>query len=150
LNGCKTISIAIEKLAKKISEEFEATRLTIATVRPNTNVAVIKKVIGQENDFKENFEFPLDEGLTGWVISKNKPYIIDDLEKGEYFIPRYNKDEKSNYGFRSFLGIPIKVEEKIFGAITLEHYITRKYGESEKVNLQRYIEIFSTTFLRNY
>jgi transcriptional regulator with GAF, ATPase, and Fis domain len=150
LNSCKTIPNAIEKLAGKVSEEFEATRLTVCTVRPNTNVAVIKKVIGQENDFKQDVEFPLDEGLTGWVISKNKPYIIDDLEKGEYFIPRYNKDEKSNYGFRSFLGIPIKFEEKIFGAITLEHHITQKYGEREKVNLQRYVDIFSTTFLRNY
>ena len=111
---------------------------------------MIKKVIGQQDDFGENVEFPLEEGLTGWVISKNKPYIIEDLEKGEYFIPRYNKNEKSNYGFRSFLGIPIKVEDKIFGAITLEHQITRKYGEKEKLNLQRYVDIFSTTFLRNY
>ena len=150
LNGSKTIANAIDKLSKQISEEFEATRLTISTVRSNSNTAVIKKVIGQQNEFTENMEFPLDEGLTGWVISKNKPYIIEDLEKGDYFIPRYNKNEKSNYGFRSFLGIPVKFENKIFGAITLEHQITKKYGEKEKQKLQRYVDIFSSTFLRNY
>ena len=84
LNSCKTISQAIDKFAILISEEFEASRLTVSLQKQQSQTAVIKKMIGQKDEFDENFEFPLDEGLTGWVISKNKPYLIEDLEKGDY------------------------------------------------------------------
>jgi putative methionine-R-sulfoxide reductase with GAF domain len=148
LNRSKTVSIAIEKLVAQLSKEFEASRLTVSLMSQKSDVGVIKKVVGQKDDFIENHEFPLEEGLTGWVMSKNKPYLIDDLEKGEYFIPRYAKTEKTNFGLRSFIGIPIENEGNVFGALTLEHRMTNKYGEKDKEKLQSYIEIFGTTFLR--
>ena len=148
LNSSKTISSAIEKFSILISNEFEATRLTISLFKKDKNIGVIKKVIGQKDDFEENTEFTLDDGLTGWIMSKQKPYLIDDLEKGDYFIPRYSKNEKTNFGFRSFLGVPIMADHKIFGAVTLEHRLANKFLESDKEKIQDLVGIFSTTFLR--
>jgi len=148
LNASKTISIATVKLAEFMSKEFEASRLTISVLKPETNTAVIKKIIGLKDEYDENFEFPLDQGLTGWVIDKNKPYLIDDLEKGEYFIPRYTKDEKSNFGLRSFLGIPIATAERVYGALTLEHTVPGKYSEADKERIKNIMSYYSSTFLR--
>ena len=148
MNSCNTISSAINILGEFVSSEFEANRLTICSRTPDSNSAVIRKVIGQQDIFKEGFEFNLDEGLTGWVIGKNKPYIIEDLEKGEYFIPRYTKDEKSNYGLRSFIGIPFSVSENVFGALTLESSQSDKYSSFEKKYLEEIIKIYSTIYLR--
>lgn len=148
LNGCKTVSVAMGKLAELISREYEATRMTICTKKPESTAAVIRRVIGQKDDFDENFEFPLDQGLSGWVIDKNKPYLIDDMEKGEYFIPRYTKDEKTNFGLRSFLGVPIQAGEKVFGGLTLEHALPGKYTKQDLENIENIVTIFSTTFLR--
>jgi GAF domain-containing protein len=148
LNSSKTRNSAIEKFALLISNEFEATRLTISLFKKEKNVGVIKKVIGQTDDFGENLEFNLDDGLTGWIISKQKPYLIDDLEKGEYFIPRYSKEEKTNFGFRSFLGVPIIADDHIFGAVTLEHQLANKFTNDDKEKIQTFADIFSTTFLR--
>jgi GAF domain-containing protein len=148
LNSSKTINSAIEKFSLLISNEFEATRLTISLLKKDKNMGVIKKVIGQTDDFTENLEFNLEEGLTGWIISKQKPYLIDDLEKGEYFIPRYSKNEKTNFGFRSFLGVPIIAEDHIFGAVTLEHRRPNKFGDTDKRKIQEFVDTFSTTFLR--
>jgi len=148
LNSSKTISTAIEKFSLLVSNEFEATRLTISLFKKDNNTAMIKKVIGQKDDFEENMAFTLDEGLTGWIISKQKPYLVDDLEKGDYFIPRYSKDEKTNFGLRSFLGVPIMADDQIFGAVTLEHRLANKFLESDKGKLQDFVDILSTTFLR--
>jgi GAF domain-containing protein len=74
--------------------------------------------------------------------------LIDDLEKGEYFIPRYSKNEKTNFGFRSFLGVPIIAEDHIFGAVTLEHRRPNKFGDTDKRKIQEFVDTFSTTFLR--
>ncbi len=149
LNSCKTVNIAIEKFSDLISSEFEASRLTISMRQRNENQAVIKKVVGQRDEFEENVTFPLDEGLTGWIISKNKPYLIEDLEKGEYFIPRYNKNEKSNLGLRSFLGVPIEADDQVFGSVSLEHRLANKYNENDKKRIKHFVDIFSTTFLRS-
>ena len=148
LNSCKTVSVTIQKLADRVSEVFEATRLTISFMSQQSGMGIIKKVIGQKDDFDENVEFPLEEGLTGWIISKNKPYLIEDLEKGDYFIPRYAKTEKSNFNLRSFLGIPIEHSGTVFGAVTLEHHLSNRYSEQDKEKLKEYIKVFSTTFLR--
>jgi len=148
LNGSKTIAMAVEKFAQYIAQQFEASRLTISLCKPNADFAVIRKVIGQKDEFGENTEFPLDEGLTGWVISKKKPYVIEDLEKGEYFIPRYSKNEKTNFGFRSFLGIPIAIQDKVFGALTLEHLLPNKYTTQILDEIKEWVQIFSSTFIR--
>ncbi len=148
LSGCKTVNLALERFVDWISANFEASRLTVAVVKKDTQNAVIKKVIGQKDEFEENMEIPLDEGLTGWVIGKNKPYLIDDIEKGEYFIPRYTKSEKTNYGIHSFLGIPLVAGDQVFGAVTLEHVIPGKFTDSDKQHIQHFAAVFSTIFNR--
>ena len=148
INKCNTISTAIDTLAEFVSKEFEADRLTVCSTIQNTEKAVIRKVIGQQDTFAEDSEFLLEEGLTGWVISKNKPYVIEDLEKGEYFIPRYTKDEKTNYGLRSFLGIPFNHEDTVYGAITLEDHQPNKYANYDKLFLKEISNIFTTIFRR--
>ena len=112
-------------------DSYQADRLTISILKQDLRVATIKKVIGQSDIYPETTEFNIDEGLTGWVIAKNKPYLIEDLEKGEYFIPRYSKQEKTNYGLRSFLGIPLTAVNRVFGALTLEHNQVNQYNEPE-------------------
>jgi transcriptional regulator with GAF, ATPase, and Fis domain len=148
LNSSKTIAQAIEKFAQAIAIQFEASRLTISLCKSNTNIAVIRKVIGQGDEFGEQAEFPLDEGLTGWVISKKKPYVIENLEKGEYFIPRYSKNEKTNYGFRSFLGVPLMIEDRVYGALTLEHNLPYKYNTTTLNDIKTWVHVFSSTFGR--
>jgi transcriptional regulator with GAF, ATPase, and Fis domain len=148
INTCNTISTAIDTLAEFVSAEFEAERLTISSTIQDSDKAVIRKVIGQQDTFTEDFEFELEEGLTGWVIGKDKPYIIEDLEKGEYFIPRYTKEEKSNYGLRSFIGIPFSYDDNVYGALTLEAQQSDKYSNYDKQFLEEITNIFSTIFRR--
>jgi len=148
LNGCKTVGLAMDQLVELMSKKFEATRLTLSVLKKDSGNGVIKKVIGQKDDFEENTDFPLEEGLTGWVIGKNKPYLLDDIEKGEYFIPRYTKSEKSNYGLHSFLGIPLGSGDQVYGALTLEHVVPGKYTELDKDHVQHLAAVFSTVFNR--
>ncbi len=148
LNKSSNLGQAVDIMTEQISREFEATRLTLSLLRRDSRTAVIKKVLGQKDKFEENFEFSLDGGLNGWVIDKEKPYLIEDLEKGEYFIPRFSKEEKSTEGLHSFLGVPIISDKKVHGAITLEHYETSKFNEDDRKKLESLVKVFSNTFMR--
>lgn len=119
LKGELTTERLLDILIRMVTAVFRFNRLTIS-LRTGEDEAVIKRVIGQVDDFPEGFKFNLHAGLTGWVILKNKPLLLADMEKGDFFRPRYSKAEKTNYGLRSFLGVPIACLGKSLGAITLE------------------------------
>jgi len=148
LNSTRNLSSAIDLFLKKIWHEIESDRITFSMLSHKAQKGQIKKLLGTEDDFGENYEFPLEEGLTGWIISKNKPYLIDDMVKGEYFIPRFSKNETSNFGFRSFLGLPVCNHEKVIGAITIENKEPSKYSEEDKNLIKKYTSVFNTTLNR--
>ena len=100
---------------------YQFDRLSVVTLdSENSDMGHIVKVIGQRDSMAEGFRFFLNDGISGWVIRKNKPLILDDLEKGDLFRPRYSGNDKSNFGLRSFLGVPICFSNQVFGMISIE------------------------------
>jgi hypothetical protein len=134
-----------------VVDHFQAAKLTIA-IRKNwyiqADTAIIQKTIGLDDPFKVGFEFPIAEGLNGWVIMKNKPHLIPDIEQGEYFVPRFSKEEKSNYGIRSFLSVPITFDGEAIGMVTLEENRPNKYSMDDKLNLINFTEILAIALNR--
>ncbi len=109
-------------------------RLTISEYTTGSDEAKIIRVSGQIDDFPENTVFPLDEGLTGWIIRNKKTKLMADIEKNEYFLPRYHSKEKTNYNLRSFFGVPVSYHKVCFGAITVESAKPDKYSvRDEKI-----------------
>ncbi len=124
-------------LGKACRSIFQFDRLTIARLEGDEGqMAKIVKVLGQRDAMGEGFQFPLSDGLMGWVVRKGKPLLLEDLEKGDLFRPRYSKDDKSNYGLRSFLGVPIMFQNRVFGAISLESRQPDFYTEWDQYTLE--------------
>ena len=149
LNTAVNTDECLEHFCDFIINNFEASKLTVA-MRENFEAqsAVIKKAIGIDDPFKSGYEFPLDEGLNGFVIMKNKPHLIGDIEKGEYFVPRFSKEEKTNYGLRSYLSAPIEIKSHAIGMVTLENKLDNKYSIEDKNNLIKYSAILANALYR--
>jgi len=99
---------------------FTYDRISVSLRENNGKEAVIKRVVGQTDEFEENYKFLIEEGLNGWVIRKNKTILVADLEKGDYFIPRYTIKEKSNHHLRSFVGAPLNYRNSCLGVVAVE------------------------------
>jgi GAF domain-containing protein len=83
------------------------------------------------------------------VILNNQVYLLDDIEKDGYFIPRFSKSEKTNYGLRSFLGIPLTANTKdVIGMICLEHKDTGVFTAYHKKVLKKYTVYFENSLKR--
>lgn len=93
---------------------------------------VVRYAMGQADSFDKGFRFPLDEGLNGWIMKRNAPLIIGDMEEGDYVRPRYARNEDSKHGMHSFLGIPLGSGEGAWGCLNLESRSVNEYGEKEK------------------
>jgi len=93
---------------------------------------VIKYVDGKLDQLGKGTRFPLEEGLNGWVIKRNTPLVIADIEEGDYTRPRYFKDEYTRHGLHSFLGIPLGGEDSAWGVLSIESVSKNQYTEKEK------------------
>ncbi len=130
----ENVSSALGKACRAL---FEFDRLTVARLHgADGKTARIVKVLGQRDEMGEGFVFPVDDGLMGWVLRKGKPLLLDDLEKGDLFRPRYTRTEKTNYGLRSFLGVPIRFFNRPLGAVSLESRKPDFYSEWDQYALQ--------------
>ncbi|MBN2415957.1 GAF domain-containing protein [bacterium] len=87
-------------------------------------------VYGQVDHVDRGQRFPLDEGLNGWVLRRNAPLIIPDIEEGRYIRPRYFKDEDIKHGLHSFLGIPLaRPGADAWGCLSLENRASAMYDQ---------------------
>ncbi len=151
VSAAKNLKTAVERFCDFLAHEFQASKLTVAFRRDfnlNENRGIIFYAIGKEDPYKAGVEFVLNEGLHGWVILKNRPYLLDDIDKGEYFVPRFSRQEKTNYGLRAFLSVPIEYQEQAIGMVTLEDSRPGKFNLLDKERLQRYTALFSNTINR--
>ena len=149
LNTSSTKDGLIADYVEFLAEIFEANKLTIALLdKNNRNIAEIIKTVGQLDSIKEGTRFAIDEGLCGKVIANNQVYLIDDIEKDGYFIPRFSKNEKTNFGLRSFLGIPLLIDGDPAGMISIEHNIPNAFNKQHKEILKNYTQYFEAALTR--
>ena len=148
LNQASDFDRCIDLFTDFLIDQFEASKFTIAIREAGADTAEIKTCIGVDDSTKPGYTFTLSEGLHGWVILKNKPYLIDNIDKGEYFVPRFSRDEKTNYALRSLLSVPLKNGEEAFGMVSLEDKRENLYSENDKKRLIRFTDILGSAYAR--
>jgi len=131
LNANLEYNEVIDILTGVIQEVYEYDRIAVS-IKTENNKCKIYKVIGKEAGFPEGEVFDIDEGLNGWVIKKNQSVLVSDLEKGDYFIPRYSHNEKNNYNMRSFIGVPVSYGDSCMGVVSVESEKPNAYIEQHE------------------
>lgn len=137
---------AVSSFVQEIRNLFSFDRFTLCVKEGNEGV--IRHVFGQVDDFDRGTRFLLNEGLNGWIIKRNAPMIIADIEKGDYIRPRYFRDEYSKHGLRSFLGVPLGRGEEAWGCLSLESRLVNQYSEKGKDVLSLLAEYLYSTLER--
>ena len=148
LNQASDFDQCIDLFADFLIDQFEASKFTIAIREAGADSAEIKTSIGVDDSTKPGYTFELSEGLHGWVILKNKPYLIDNIDKGEYFVPRFSREEKTNYALRSLLSVPLQNSDEAFGMVSLEDKRENQYSENDKKRLIRFTDILGSAYAR--
>lgn len=142
------VHLELEKMMEQVTEEENAVALFAQNLRKlfyfdrltvcvrDGEEGIIRYVFGQLDGFDRGIRFPLSDGLNGWILKRNAPMIIQDMEKGDYIRPRYFRNEESKHGLRAFLGVPLGRGEEPWGCITLESRTVNQYTEKGKEVLQ--------------
>ena len=82
--------------------------------------------IGEGIDFIGKVNFPMGNGLSAWVAQKGKCVYLPDIHRG------------SRHGLnpmRSYLSIPLEVNNKILGVLNLGHVFPNAFKKTVRVKI---------------
>ncbi|RMH62408.1 MAG: GAF domain-containing protein [Calditrichaeota bacterium] len=136
---------ALDAFVEQLAATFEAHKLTICLKDRDEKfppTAHIYKSVAMEEAGRNGQKFPLEEGLAGRILLNDRVYLLEDIENGDMFIPRFSKDEKTNYDLHAFLGAPIHLNDEVWGAVILEHKKAGQYGNKDSRMLREMTHIF--------
>jgi|GEM_PF-946048 len=81
-----------------------------------------KEALGEFRNLK------IGESFSGWVVAHGEPLIVPDVTSDERNV---HAPLSRKYGFKSFLGIPLKIREKVIGVLGMNTDRTRYFSEEE-------------------
>ncbi|RMF58804.1 MAG: GAF domain-containing protein [Calditrichaeota bacterium] len=122
-------------LEQELPKTFGGDRITISE-RLNSETGRIIRVKGVSRELEQGMEFPLNDGLIGWVLRKNQPMMVNDFDKKENYIPRFFLEEEATPEYKSLLAIPIARDNEAQMVISLESRKSNSYTEQQKQILE--------------
>lgn len=100
---------------------------------------VVEMLFVVENDIQllefKGMRLKIEEaGLTGWVIRKGRPLLVSDtFDRGQMPVaPRILTDEPT----RAWLGVPLTVQDRVIGALTVQSFTPGRFTEDDLRFLQ--------------
>ncbi|HLE24151.1 MAG TPA: GAF domain-containing protein [Thermodesulfobacteriota bacterium] len=117
----------------KVRELTDIDIVGIYLVDEGTNEAMLEAHRGYPDIYIERAgRIPYPKGVTWKVINSGENYVVQDVSTDPYVGP-VGKESR----FQSFMSVPIKMVDKVIGAIHFHSYKKNKFGKRE-------IELFSS------
>jgi len=88
-----------------------------------------KKILSGNQEQMAEFKLKLGEGIAGHVVRDGKPLLVLDTQNDPRFCPRI--DEAIGFVTRSALCVPLKVKDKIIGAIEVINKLDGQFDEKD-------------------
>ncbi|NIO70846.1 MAG: response regulator [Anaerolineae bacterium] len=88
-----------------------------------------KKILRGSQERMVGFKLKPGEGIAGYVVQKGEPLLVLDAQNDPRFCPRI--DEAIGFVTRSILCVPLKVKDRIIGAIEVINKLDGQFDEND-------------------
>ena len=113
----KTIDETLQEIMDHIGEIFAPLNWSILLKSPKTGDLRFTKVVGKNSEQLQGLQLPKGEGIAGWIVKTGHSVIVEDVHKDTRFSARV--DDFLAFETKSIIGVPLKINEKVFGVIEL-------------------------------
>jgi Nif-specific regulatory protein len=129
------------KMMQIISDKLNMRRGTLVLLDESTGRLRTEAAVGLTTDEMERGKYALGEGITGNVVATGRPRIVVDVRKEPDFLNRTGRfNPTSDVGQISFLCVPIKIEGRTTGALSVD----KPFDSDEQLrNDYRFLDIVS-------
>lgn len=125
---------AMKSILQVLSDSLEMQRGTITLVDPNTNELHIEVAHGISAAEKERGRYKIGEGITGKVVETGLPMVVQDIGADPSFLNKTKARDLESRKY-AFLCVPIKMGNKVIGALSVDHLFKGDISYEEDVKL---------------
>jgi len=125
----------LEQFYMQVKNLFAPDSFIVVTCNDQTKCFRVAMAVEEDEPITEweNKNFPaMDGGLTGWVITEGCPLLVRDMEVDT--LPA--KPIHSAKPIRSWLGVPLLIQNKVIGAVSVQSFRPFAFNESNRLLLE--------------
>lgn len=135
LSSSLDLEKSVNSIFKVLFESLEMKRGTVTLVDPKTNELHIEVAYGLTKREKERGHYKIGEGVTGKVVETGEAMVVPDIEAEPLFLNRTQARKNLESRKFAFLCVPIKIGDKIVGALSVDHLFKGEISYEEDIKL---------------
>lgn len=117
INTSRDIEQLLAFLLEKVTKAMKAKDSSLVLVDEATRELVFKIPIGEKGEVLKEFRLKQGQGIVGRVVEEGEPVFVTDVTRDNRFFKTI--DIMTGFETKSILCAPIKVQDKIVGAIEI-------------------------------
>ena len=110
----------LESILKSLDMHLKLQRGAIMLLDPDTETINIEVAHGLSSESKKRGSYRVGEGITGMVVQTGKEVVVPDIKKDPRFLGKTKSRTYAKGQRVSFFCVPIKLESRTVGAISVD------------------------------
>ncbi len=127
----------LQTILDKSAELLKAEQGSLMLLDQETDNLLIEAKKGVIQGLSGKLKIQRGEGIAGKVAEQGEPILVENLEND----PRIKQKNRQHYKTRSFVSVPLKIEDRIIGVLNLSDKATGEVFDEEDLKL---IQSFAT------
>lgn len=111
------VGIDFDSLVQLLAEKFNVSKCSLMLLEEHQGekVLVIRASVGMEDDLVPRVKMSPASSAIGNITDIGEGILVENIEED----PRYKRKSKKQYMSKSFICVPIKAKQRIFGLISI-------------------------------
>ncbi len=129
------LATVMQNILDILHQHLGMERGTITLLDPNTNELFIEVACGLDLAEIKRGRYKIGEGITGKVVAAGEPIVVPNVGKEPLFLNRTKARDDVTKSTIAFLCVPIKLEDKTIGALSVDRLFQEEISFDEDVRL---------------
>ena len=127
----------LQMILNKSTELLKAEQGSLMILNKETDVLLLEARKGIAEGITEKLKIQKGEGIAGRVAELGGPFLVGDIESD----PRTNQKNRLRYKTKSFISVPIKIDDRVIGVLNIADKITGEIFNEEDL---KFVQSFAT------
>jgi len=117
------LETTLESILHALEHHVSLERGAITLLDPDSETITIKVAHGLSEKSKRQVTYKVGEGITGLVVQTGKEVVVPDISKDPRFLAKTGQRTRTKGQKIAFFCVPIKLEGKTIGAISVDRKV---------------------------
>lgn len=135
INSSTDLELAMSRVLAILHEKLAMERSTLTLLDSQSGELAIEVAHGLDEDEIKRGRYRIGEGVTGKVVATGETIVVPSVGKEPLFLDRTGSRKDINRDQIAFICIPIKLDQKTIGALSVDKLFSENISFEEDVRL---------------